>query len=195
MEDFRDEAKHRKEVMEAYWKVEKDFDNSDEYDEYLMEVEDMVHALCHGENVSAVRQKLAEYKRTYGKHSALHRSRREEEYKQICDADELERIEAEKRRIEKLEAEKRRLAGLHSEKQSAQLNIAAGSADLSRVAAALAPTRSAPGATLERDLFIDPAALPAQMRASKQETQQTSSRIHSKISEAASIAAGCSQQA
>jgi hypothetical protein len=192
LDPFKKEAKFREEVLAAFYKIEEDFENTELYDDYLVEVEDMVHALCHGEDMPAVRAKLAQYKRNWGELSAVNRSRRAEALKQICAAEDRERMEFEQRCAEKLEAEKRRLAGLHSEKQRAQLNISDGRAmDPARA------TGAASGggyALTERELFVDPAALPARMREKKQETQQATAQSRDHTTEAAAIAAGCAQR-
>ncbi|KAG8465385.1 hypothetical protein KFE25_002692 [Diacronema lutheri] len=198
LDPFKKEAKFRDEVLAVYYKVEEDFESSEQYDDYLMEVEDMIHALCHGEDVLAVRAKLAEYKRKWGELSAVNRSRRAEGFKQVCAADERERLEFAQRCAEKLELEKRRLAGLQSEKQRAQLNIANGRPGVVELPrAAVASTTSATNAHLlsETDLFVDPGALPARMREKKQETSYAASRSQPAASEAAALAAGCSQRA
>jgi hypothetical protein len=182
----------------VYYKLEDDFETTEQYDDYLMEVEDMVHGLVHGEEVPAIRAKLAEYKRKWGELSAVNRSRRSEKFKQICAAEVRERQEYEQRCAEKLEADKRRLAGLHSEKQRAQLNIADGrngAAEPSHATPGRAMSDGGRAALFERDLFLDPVALPARMREKKQETQHSSSRSRGATSEAAAIAAGCSRHA
>jgi septal ring factor EnvC (AmiA/AmiB activator) len=196
LDPFKREAKFRDEVLAVYYKLEDDCDNSEQYDDYLMEVEDMVHALVHGEDVPSIRAKLADYKRKWGELSAVNRSRRSEKLKQICATELRERQEFEQRCAEKLEAEKRRLAGLHSDKQRAQLNIADGrvaAAEDSRATGARAAAEPGVRGLLEQDLFLDPAALPPRMREKKQETQHVSSRSRGTMTEAAAAAAGCSQ--
>lgn len=196
LDPFKMEAKFREEVLAVYCKVEEDFESNEQYDDYLMEVEDMVHALCYGEDVPAVRAKLAEYKRKWGELSAVNRSRRAESFKQACATEERERQDFEQRCAEKLEAEKRRLAGLHSEKQRAQLNMADGRAFLvDPCAVAVSAATHGGSATLsERELFMDPTSVPARMREKKQETAHATSR-RVVTTEAAAAAAGCSQRA
>lgn len=195
---YKKESKFRDEVLAVYYKVEEDFESREQYDDYLMEVEDMVHGLCHGEDVPAVRARLAQYKREWGELSAVNRSRRAEGFKQICVAEERERQDFEQRCAERLEAEKRRLAGLHTEKQRAQLSMADGrvaAVGAPPAAAASAATDGRPHGLTERELFVDPTAVPSRMREKKQETSHATLRTRVVTTEAAATAAGCSQRA
>lgn len=191
---FQLEKRYRDEILAVYFKCEEDFEDVEEYNEYLMEVEDMVHSLMNDENTPATRAKLAQYKKQYGELSAANRSRRAVAYRQMQEADERERLEREQRRLEQHEADERRLHGRIAEKRTAQISIAEGRG------AATTATAAPPAASLTAELLVDPAAVPLHMREEKQETRQAPSRGRGATEEArakerrAAQAAGYSQR-
>mmetsp|Transcript_21075 Transcript_21075/g.56763 ORF Transcript_21075/g.56763 Transcript_21075/m.56763 type:complete len:234 (+) Transcript_21075:17-718(+) len=194
LDAYKLERKYREEVLAAYYKREEDFDTPDEYDEYLMEVEDLVHSLVHQEGVAATRAKLAEYKRAFGELSAANRSRRQVTYRQLVAEDEREQQEREQRRAQQREAEEQRLRGIVSTKLAEQESIAQGRGVPDALLAGRRTAQAAARGFCEADLVVDTAAVPAHMREQKQEARQAPAAQGTAVAaaDAAAAAAGFS---
>lgn len=80
---YESDMKIRNRISRIYNKTRQDFDNEDEFNLYLEEVEDIIFNLTEGIDVKATEIKINEYKRSNKRDITLNMTKREEEQKQL----------------------------------------------------------------------------------------------------------------